>query len=97
LGKTIKLQGIFKKEQYAGIDTEYCFVLRYGPGCCGTDGNAGFEIAWDQPSSAYPAVDDWVEAVGVLDYYEEDGYPYLYLALSSLTVLDERGAEYVTQ
>jgi zinc transport system permease protein len=97
LGKTIKLQGLFVKEKYAGIDTEYCFVIRYGPGCCGTDGNAGFEIAWDQPPEAYPSEDDWVEAVGVLDYYEEEGYPYLYLALSSLTVLDERGAEYVTQ
>ncbi|MDR2374902.1 MAG: metal ABC transporter permease [Treponema sp.] len=97
LGKTIKLQGIFKKERYEGIDTEYYFVLRYGPGCCGTDGNAGFEVAWGQPEQPYPNVDDWVEASGVLGYYEEDGYPYLYLALSSLTVLDERGAEYVTQ
>jgi zinc transport system permease protein len=104
LGKTIKLQGLFKRERYVGIDTEYCFVLRYGPGCCGTDANAGFEVAWDPPAQetssvqeTYPNVDDWVEAVGVLGYYEEDGYPYLYLALSSLTVLDERGAEYVTQ
>jgi zinc transport system permease protein len=114
LGKTLKLQGIFKKERYEGIDAEYCFVLRYGPGCCGTDGNAGFEVAWSPPDQGpdqgpdqdpdqatlekpYPMVDDWVEAVGVLGYYEEDGYPYLYLALSSLTVLDERGAEYVTQ
>ncbi|MDR0730361.1 MAG: metal ABC transporter permease [Treponema sp.] len=106
LGKTIKLQGIFKKERYEGIDAEYCFVLRYGPGCCGTDGNAGFEVAWAQPDQPpdqgapeqpYPNVNDWVEATGVLGYYEEDGYPYLYLALSSLTVLDERGAEYVTQ
>jgi hypothetical protein len=100
LGKTIKLQGIFKLEQYAGIDTFYCFVLRYGPGCCGTDGNAGFEVAWDRdtmPDKPYPNIDDWVEAVGVLKYYEEDGYPYLYLALSSLAVLDERGAEFVNQ
>jgi zinc transport system permease protein len=97
LGKTIKLRGLFKKERYAGIDAEYCFVRRYGPGCCGTDGNAGFEVTWDQPEKPYPGVDDWVEAVGVLGYYEEDGYPYLYLALSSLNVLDERGAEFVTQ
>ncbi|MDR0451936.1 MAG: hypothetical protein LBH15_02720, partial [Treponema sp.] len=74
----------------------YCFVLRYGPGCCGFDGNAGFEVAWDE-AGPYPAEDDWVEAVGVLTSYEEDGYPYLYLALSSLQVLNERGAEFVTQ
>ncbi|MDR1444896.1 MAG: metal ABC transporter permease [Treponema sp.] len=98
LGKTIKLQGLFKRDQYAGNDAEYCFVLRYGPGCCGTDSNAGFEVAWDSlPEKSYPNEDDWVEATGNLGFYEEDGYPYLYLALSSLEVLDERGAEYVVQ
>jgi zinc transport system permease protein len=100
LGKIIKIQGLFKQEQYAGIDDPYCFVLRYGPGCCGGDSNAGFEVAWDKnipPDNSYPSVDEWVEAVGKLDYYEEDGYPYLYIALSSLKVLDERGAEFVTQ
>jgi zinc transport system permease protein len=104
LGKTIKLEGLFKAEQYRESDPPYCFVLRYGPGCCGNDGNAGFEVAWDKEAraevsadNAYPSVDDWVEASGVLKTYEEDGYPYLYLALSKLTVLDKRGAEYVTQ
>jgi zinc transport system permease protein len=98
LGRTIKLEGLFKYEQYAGIDTAYCFVLRYGPGCCGNDGNAGFEVAWDHDAPPpYPEVDAWVEAVGTLSTYEEDGYPYVYISLSSLKVLDKRGAEYVTQ
>jgi uncharacterized membrane protein YcgQ (UPF0703/DUF1980 family) len=98
LGKTIKLEGLFKREQYLGEDAVYCFVLRYGPGCCGNDGNTGFEVAWDGPEEAgYPAVDEWVEAVGTLKTYEEDGYPYLYLSLSSLRTLEERGAEFVTQ
>jgi uncharacterized membrane protein YcgQ (UPF0703/DUF1980 family) len=100
LGKTIKLEGLFKSEQYGGSDPAYCFVLRYGPGCCGNDGNAGFEVAWDKQAEAsktYPNVDDWVEAIGVLKSYEEDGFPYLYIALSELSVLDKRGAEYVAQ
>jgi zinc transport system permease protein len=99
MGKTIKLEGLFKREQYLGEDAVYCFVLRYGPGCCGNDGNAGFEVAWDRPDgeAEYPAVDEWVEAVGTLKSYEEDGYPYLYLSLSSLKILDERGAEFVSQ
>ncbi|MDR0786118.1 MAG: metal ABC transporter permease [Treponema sp.] len=98
LGKTIKLEGLFKREQSEYGD--YCFVLRYGPGCCGSDGNAGFEIAWEprnQTLVKYPNIDNWVEATGVLKTYEEDGYPYLYIALSSLNVLDKRGAEFVTQ
>jgi uncharacterized membrane protein YcgQ (UPF0703/DUF1980 family) len=100
LGKTIKLQGLFKQEESDTRDTPYCFVLRYGPGCCGTDGNAGFEVAWSDSYTlkpSYPKVDDWVEAAGELKYYDEDGYPYLYLALSSLKVLNKRGAEFVSQ
>jgi uncharacterized membrane protein YcgQ (UPF0703/DUF1980 family) len=99
LGKTIKLEGLFKREQYLEEGAAYCFVLRYGPGCCGNDGNAGFEVAWDmsEGEAGYPAIDEWVEAVGTLASYEEDGYPYLYLSLSSLKVLEERGAEFVSQ
>jgi hypothetical protein len=111
LGKIIRLEGLFKIEQYVGEDKRYCFVLRYGPGCCGNDGTAGFEIAWGRPPAAagpetaptlppgpaWPMVDAWVEAVGALDTYEEDGYPYLYLNLFSLTEKEERGAEVVEQ
>ncbi|MDR2052174.1 MAG: hypothetical protein LBP80_02060 [Treponema sp.] len=97
MGRTIKLEGLFKTQAAWEDRPPYCFVLRYGPGCCGFDGNAGFEVAWDGEAAPYPAEDDWVEAVGVLKSYEEDGYPYLYLALSSLQVLDRRGVEFVTQ
>jgi hypothetical protein len=111
LGKTIKLEGLFKIDQYVGEDKEYCFVIRYGPGCCGNDGSAGFEVAWGRPQPytglgpvktlpsrpAYPAVDAWVEAVGILDTYEEEGYPYIYLDLFSLTEKEDRGAEFVSQ
>jgi uncharacterized membrane protein YcgQ (UPF0703/DUF1980 family) len=100
MGKTIKLEGLFKSEQYRENEPPYYFVLRYGPGCCGNDGNAGFEVTWNKRAvtdKTYPNVDDWVEAVGVLQSYEEDGFPYLYLALSKLTVLDKRGAENVEQ
>jgi hypothetical protein len=111
LGKTIKLEGLVKFQQYAGEEKQYCFVIRYGPGCCGNDGEAGFEVAWDKPQPyagpgsvktlppgpLYPKENAWVEAVGVLDTYEEDGYPYLYLDLFSLTEKEDRGAEFVTQ
>jgi uncharacterized membrane protein YcgQ (UPF0703/DUF1980 family) len=97
MGKTIKLEGLFKQQE--GYDKTYWFVIRYGPGCCGFDGNAGFEVAWANESARpYPAVDSWVEATGVLKTYAEEGYDqYLYLDLSSLNVLTERGAETVTQ
>jgi hypothetical protein len=105
MGRTIKYQGIFKAVFPDDAHDPYCFVIRYGPGCCGNDGSAGFEVAWNAPGGPggeaaaveYPQEDAWVEALGTLKSYEEDGYPYLYLALSSLTVLEERGAEFVAQ
>jgi hypothetical protein len=106
MGRTIKYEGLFKSVYYEEAGDPYCFVLRYGPGCCGNDGSAGFEVAWDaaeRPDLAegapgeFPEEDAWVEATGVLKSYEEDGYPYLYLALSSLKVLEQRGAEFVAQ
>jgi len=99
LGKTIKLEGLFKMEQ--GYDKAYCFVLRYGPGCCGYDGNVGFEVSWNkdkETEKSYPGEDSWVEATGELKTYEEDGYnEFLYLDLVSLNVLDKRGQETVMQ
>jgi uncharacterized membrane protein YcgQ (UPF0703/DUF1980 family) len=102
MGRRIKLEGLFKTDKYTGSDKDYCFVIRYGPGCCGNDGNVGFEVSWtdgkaDKAADVYPNDDEWVEVVGVLDSYDEDGYPYIYLALESLTVKDERGKETVAQ
>jgi uncharacterized membrane protein YcgQ (UPF0703/DUF1980 family) len=96
LGKTIKLEGIFKCEQNNEKEEPYCFVLRYGLGCCGDDGNVGFEVMWDKTSAKpYPVVDSWVEAIGVLKVGEKSNY--LYLDLASLNVLDKRGREIVFQ
>ncbi|MEA4846980.1 MAG: hypothetical protein VB106_07095 [Clostridiaceae bacterium] len=94
LGKTIKYEGIFDSYYYEETNTICYYVIRYGPGCCGYDANAGFEVAW---SGDYPEKNDWVEAIGVLEEYEEEGNKYLRLKLSSLTVLDTRGEEYVYQ
>lgn len=92
LGKTIKYEGIFDFYYGEESDSTYYYVIRYGPGCCGDDGTVGFEVIWD---GEYPEQNDWVEAVGVLETYDENGFQYLRLRLTSLTVLDERGAEYV--
>jgi uncharacterized membrane protein YcgQ (UPF0703/DUF1980 family) len=97
LGKTIKYEGIFVGYTWENNGTVYYSVIRYGPGCCGNDANCGLEVKWTDEQTEYPNQDDWVEVVGVLEEYEEDGYKYLRLALTSLTVLDTRGNEFVTQ
>lgn len=94
LGKTIKYEGIFNVNRSLDGDVLFCSVYRYGPGCCGDDGYAGFEVRWD---GEYPNSNDWVEAIGILEEYEEEGYLFLRVALTSLTVLPTRGTEYVTQ
>jgi len=97
LGRTIKLEGIFIIEQLE--DDTVFFVLRQTPdGCCGTRGFAGFEVkaAANQPEH-FPANDSWVEAIGVLREYRMGLTKYLYLELSSLNILNRRGAEFVTR
>lgn len=97
LGKTVKMEGMFYSSYYEPTDSVYCMVIRFGPGCCGSDGQVGFEVTWSDDSIEMPAEDDWVEVIGVLEEYEELGNTYLQLNLSSLTVLDVRGLETVTQ
>jgi len=97
-GKTIKLEGLFVMEYSTARKEPYCFVLRYGPGCCGSDGNVGFEVAWsNNQKKSYPKEKAWVQATGELKTYEEENYKYLYLDLASLTVLNTRGQEFVSQ
>jgi uncharacterized membrane protein YcgQ (UPF0703/DUF1980 family) len=94
LGKTIKYEGLFNVYEDPETGNTYYSVIRYGPGCCGVDANAGFEVRWD---GGYPLQDEWVEAVGVLEEYKEGLNSYLRLNLTSLNVLEVRGAEYVSQ
>jgi uncharacterized membrane protein YcgQ (UPF0703/DUF1980 family) len=96
LGKTLKVQGLFKCDNYDGVPRY--FVIRYGPGCCGYDGSAGFEVHCDA-TAKLPSEDDWVEAIGRLETYTEKGNPYEYvrLNLASLNVIPKTGSEIVYQ
>jgi uncharacterized membrane protein YcgQ (UPF0703/DUF1980 family) len=97
LGKTIKLEGVFLIEDFPWQERPFYYVLRFGPGCCAYDGSAGFEVMWEpntKPETIYPKDNDWVEAIGILKEFSEGS---LYIALTTLTVLDKRGAEFVKQ
>jgi hypothetical protein len=91
LGKTIRIEGMFTSQEYNG--KTYYFVYRVGPGCCGNDGNmCGFEFTYD---GGMPKDNDWIEVVGELTSYEEEGYTYLSLNADMVTVKTERGKETV--
>ena len=93
LDRMIKLEGIYEEEQEESGTFRY--VIRYGPGCCGNDGVAGFEVLAGG-MSPLPRQGDWVEAIGSVQRLKDpDGLEYIVLKLSQLKVKEERGAEYV--
>ncbi|HCX63032.1 MAG TPA: hypothetical protein DHU59_11435 [Clostridiales bacterium] len=92
MDKTIKWEGIYTEATNPVSNQEYKFVIRYGPGCCGYDGTAGFEILYD---GELPEKNDWVEAVGKIEMVEENGEEFIAIRLSELTVMDVRGQEFV--
>jgi uncharacterized membrane protein YcgQ (UPF0703/DUF1980 family) len=99
-GKTIKCQGIFGQATDPSSGGPLYSVFRQTPGCCGNDGIAGLEVIWAKEGK-YPDKDAWVEAVGVLEVFTlKDGeglIRYPRLRLTSLNVLPEEGARFVTK
>lgn len=93
LNRIIKIEGMFTTEEYDG--NNYYYVYRVGPGCCGNDGSmCGFEFKYD---GDMPKDNEWIEVIGELISYEENGVTYLSLQAESVTVKSERGKETVNQ
>jgi len=93
IGKTIKIEGMFDAYLDESNGTTYYYVYRTGPGCCGNDGAmCGFEFTYN---GKMPNEKDWIEVIGKLRQYTENGNSYLTLDAQSLTVKNERGAETV--
>ena len=80
--KIIKLEGIYIENVDENTGSTYNFVIRYGPGCCGNDGVAGFEILFDGDK---PEPNDWIEVIGAVEIIEENGSEYVLLRLTELT------------
>ena len=100
LGRVIRYEGLFRMGTFPPTGERFYYVMRFGPGCCGPDGEIGFEVAWpdnEWPEDVpYPFNFDWTQIVGVLGLYESGGIPILRLSLLELIILDERGQEFVT-
>ncbi|MDR1875726.1 MAG: hypothetical protein LBQ90_12035 [Synergistaceae bacterium] len=93
-GRRIKLEGIYEENVDEESGEIFRYVFRYGPGCCGNDGVAGFECVVEP--GALPKRGDWVEAIGTVEVGQDaDGLDYVVLKPSRLTVMEKRGAEYV--
>jgi hypothetical protein len=90
--KLIKLEGMWFAVKDENDGSMHYLLIRYGPGCCGYDGVAGFEVMWE---GNYPRDNDWVEGIGALEKYGAGEEEYLRLRLSALKVLARRGQETV--
>ncbi len=93
-GKTLVVEGMFA--MYPNSDGEMVIpsVYRQAPGCCGNDGWAGFLLKYD---GEMPVHDDWIRVKGTPSIVQDGMFTNLYLTVSSLEILDERGAEFVDQ
>ena len=92
-GKAIRLEGLYSSQVDLEGNKAYHYVMRYGPGCCGYDGSAGFEFLYD---GEMPQLNDWIEVVGTVEKMTENDMEYIVLRASKVTVLDVRGAEFVS-
>lgn len=69
-------------------------VYRRGPGCCGNDGWGGFLLFYD---GELPKENDWIEVVGTPEIVKKDQFVELFLNVTSIQVLNQRGSEFVEQ
>lgn len=94
MDKNIKYEGIYNESFDKKSKKTYLHVIRYGPGCCGNDGVAGFQIIYDGKIAKQ---NDWVEVIGKLEKIKEKGKrEYLALRVISMKVLTKRGLETVS-
>ncbi len=90
--KTIIVEGMYALF-VNGEGGSYPGVYRLGPGCCGNDGWGGFMLYYD---GELPQENDWIRVTGTPELVkDEKGYSSLFLHVSSLVIMDERGAEFV--
>lgn len=96
-GKMIRLQGFIYTYTDETTGQKYYHVMRRSPGCCGNDGVVAIQIIWDEENPDYPQENEWVEVVGVLESIEVPIGESPVLKVKQLTVMQERGQEFVTQ
>ena len=91
IGKTIKLEGMCDVSKDYNNNKMIYGVIRNGPGCCGNDGQAGFQFTY---KGKYPKANDWIQVIGKLEIMEDGRNPFV-LRASQVTVMETRGLEKV--
>ena len=92
MDKTIRLEGLFTIGGFNG--EEGYAIYRRTPGCCGDDGQVGFEISY---SGEQPQENDWIAVEGTFAIEEKNAKKHLVLHVSKLDIKEERGAEFISE
>jgi uncharacterized membrane protein YcgQ (UPF0703/DUF1980 family) len=91
--KVIKLEGIYEEYKDTSSGKTYHIIYRKTPGCCGSDGQIGFQFSYN---GKMPKPNDWIKVVGTIKAIKDtDGNKDIILHLSELQVSDKRGTELV--
>jgi uncharacterized membrane protein YcgQ (UPF0703/DUF1980 family) len=91
--KVIKLEGIYEEYKDTNSGKTYHIIYRKTPGCCGSDGQIGFQFSYN---GKMPKPNDWIKVVGTIKAIKDtDGNKDIILHLSELQVSDKRGTELV--
>ncbi|NPV89630.1 MAG: hypothetical protein HPY50_02485 [Firmicutes bacterium] len=92
--KIIKLEGMYQEYVNKNEEKTYRYIYRRTPGCCGADGEAGFQFTYNGKT---PKPNDWIKVAGTIEVVKDStGYENVILHLTELEVSDKRGAEFVT-
>ena len=92
-GKIIRLEGIYSTF-YDVEGTQVHYIYRNTPGCCGNDGQTGFEFVIN--SGEEFTENDWLEIEGTIEVTEEGPfYNDVILNVSKIVLKQDRGAEFV--
>jgi uncharacterized membrane protein YcgQ (UPF0703/DUF1980 family) len=92
-GKKVKIEGML--DIYTDENGTLSYgVFRNGPGCCGNDGIAGFEVRSEQLDLQ---IEDWIEVTGTFRTEAMGNFTNVVIEAEKVTRLEKRGLEFVTQ
>ena len=92
IGKTLRIQGMSQIEFYNG--QSYHSVYRNCP--CSDGSHEYDQCGMEYLYTHYPEDGTWVDIVGVLTSYEEEGQQYLTIAVKSISIMEQPGKEVVS-
>ena len=105
IGRTVRFEGIFQSFYLPALGGDFFMINRRTWGCCGDDGTIGFQL---NLGDIEPLPDNaWAEVYGTFEWFivewpedEAEGrepVPILRVTVETLTELNERGEEFVSQ